>query len=208
MASGDPVRSVATLHAATLLALWLMWLLAGQRVGTAGHGAWALASVLFACVFARVRFLRLMLRLRWLFLAILLTFGLGTPGRLIIPDFPAGPSSEGVLLAWRAMFHLAAMAACVAVLLAGLTPGRLTGAMHRLIHPFSACHPGADSFALRLQLVLAELERPAPEGRWVRWLDLPASDGPLLVEPCAPLGWADAFVLGVGVAMLLLWIGF
>ncbi|MBU0601774.1 MAG: hypothetical protein KKD25_05155 [Gammaproteobacteria bacterium] len=208
MSVSDPTRRLASLHAATLLALWLMWLLAGQRVGTMTHGAWALASVLLASVFASARFLRLMLRLRWLFLAIVLTFGLGTPGRLIIPDFPAGPSVEGLSLAWNAMAHLAAMAGCVAVLLAGLTPGRLTGAMHRLIHPFSACHPGADSFALRLQLVLVELERPAPEGRWVRWLDLPSGNAPLPVESCPPLGRADVFVLGVGVALLLLWIGF
>lgn len=198
-------RPPAALHAATLLAVWLMWLLAGQSGAAPRHDAWTIASLAGAVVLARPRFARLAWRLRWLFLAILIAFAFGTPGRLVIADLSAGPTMEGVAAAARAMMNLAAMAACVAVLLERLSPARLTGAMHRLLHPRSACHPAADSFALRLQLVLRDLDRPRPAGKWMSWLDDDADAGPLPVEPCAPLALLDAAALAAAALVLALW---
>jgi energy-coupling factor transporter transmembrane protein EcfT len=191
------------LHAATLLAVWLMWLLGGQGGGATGHDLWIALSLIGALALAPRRFFRLAKRLRWLFLAILITFALGTPGRLVVADLAVGPTFEGLIAAVRSMANLAAMAACVSVLLEHLTPTRLTGAMHRLLHPMSACHPAPDSFALRLQLVLRDIEHPLPGRQWMSWLEDRSDAGqPVAVESCAPFGGAD-FALLTGALLLL-----
>lgn len=195
------------LHAATLLALWLAWLLAGQVAGSPWHELWSGMSIMFALLFAPRRFVRLLRRLRWLLLAILLTFTLATPGRLLIPDFPAGPSVEGLLAALSAMSKLTGMAAAVAVLLERMTPARLTGAIHRLVHPLSADHPSSGSFALRLQLVLHEIDHQVPGRSWRSWLDAGDSGTPLAVEACAPLAAIDCIVLAAAAGALALCFG-
>ncbi|MDP2869623.1 hypothetical protein [Methyloversatilis sp.] len=193
------------LHAATLLALWLFWLLAGQVAGSPWHELWSGISITCALLFAPRRFLRLLRRLRWLLLAVLLTFAFATPGRLLIPDFAAGPSVEGLLAALSAMSKLIGMAAAVAVLLERLTPARLTGAIHRLVHPMSADPPSPGSFALRLQLVLHELDHQVPGRDWRSWLEDGDSGTPLPVEACAPLASMDRVVLAAAAGLLALW---
>jgi energy-coupling factor transporter transmembrane protein EcfT len=207
MYATDTEPSVPRLHAATLLALWLVWLLAGQVAGSPWHELWAGMSITGALLFAPRRFLRLLRRLRWLLIAVLLTFAFATPGRLLIPDFPAGPSVEGLLAALSATGKLIGMAAAVAVLLERLTPARLTGAIHRLVHPLSADHPSAGSFALRLQLVMHEIERQVPGRNWRSWLEDGDSGAPLSVEPCAPLAVLDCVVLAAAAGVLALWHG-
>ena len=199
------VERAPRLHAATLLAVWLIWLLGGQGGGVAGHDLWLVLSLIGALALSHRRFLRLARRLRWLFLAILLTFALGTPGRLVVADLPIGPTFEGLAAAMRATANLAAMAACVSVLLEHLTPTRLTGAMHRLLHPMSACHPAPDSFALRLQLVLRDIERPLPGRQWMSWLEDRGDAEPVAVEPCAPFGAADVALLAGALLLLAAW---
>jgi len=87
-----PAAKFLSLHGATLLAIWLVWLLAGQGAASPRHGIWVACSLLAASLLAPRRALHLLRRLRWLFLAIAITFSLGTPGRLLIDDFTAGPT--------------------------------------------------------------------------------------------------------------------
>lgn len=202
-----PAAKFLSLHGATLLAIWLVWLLAGQGAASPRHGIWVACSLLAASLFAPRRALHLLRRLRWLFLAIAITFSLGTPGRLLIDDFTAGPTIEGLRAAAHAALHLAAMAACVAVLLERMTLPQLAGAMHRLLHPLSSERPGPDTFALRLQLVLRDLEQPPARGAWRSWLRPPeAEPAPLPVEPCAPLRAADALAIALALAACVTWV--
>jgi hypothetical protein len=196
------VRFTPKLHAASWLAIWLMWLLTGQGGPDGSQDAWAFASIVAALAFAPTRFIRLLRRLRWLLLAVSLTFAFGTPGRLILADFTFGPTFEGFAAAFHSITHLVAMAASVAVLLDGLSPARLTGAIHRLIHPFSNDHPSPGSFALRLQLVLRDLEVRFPGRDWRAWLDDDSGTERLAVEPCAPLALLDAVMLTAAAALL------
>ncbi len=197
-------RSVRV-HSATLLAIWVMWLLAGQGGESPRHEIWIAISIVGACIFAGRRFLRLIRRLRYLFLAIVLTFGLFTPGRLVIADFSLGPTFEGLQGARLALCNLAAMAGSVAILLERITAVRLTGALHRLIHPFSASHPAADSFALRLQLVMKDLEKGPPAGTWMAWLAQPSGIESVDVEPCPSFSALDLVLLSGASALLALW---
>ncbi|WP_018409983.1 hypothetical protein [Methyloversatilis thermotolerans] len=197
------------LHPATWIALWLCWLGAGQGGGWVAQGAWAGVSLLLAFPLAGKRVLRLLRRLRWLFVAIVITLGWGTPGRLLVPDLSMGPTLEGMREAGRASLHLAAMAACVAVLMQAMPLPRLAGGLHRLLNPLGDVAPGPDSFALRLQLVLAEIETAPHRRGWREWLG-PAQAGdapPVRVEHCPPLRRADHLVLCCGLFALVVWIG-
>jgi hypothetical protein len=192
-------------HAATLLALWLMWLLAGQTVGSPGQALWVGAAMLVGGLFAGRRFLILLRRLRWLLLAILLIFAFGTPGRLVIPDLPAGPTLEGLHAALCAMSKLVAMAGSVAVLMESLTPARLAGGIHRLVHPLSATPPAPDDFALRLQLVLHELDSRLPRRDWTYWLEACPDTQPVPVEPCERFSVSDLVLMAASAGLLVLW---
>lgn len=202
MPGATMVHNTPTLHAASWLAIWLMWLLAGQGGPEASHDTWAFVSIAAALLFAPLRFIRLVRRLRWLLLAVVVTFGIGTPGRLLVADLTIGPTFEGLAAALYSITHLVAMGASVAVLLDGLSPARLTGAIHRLIHPFSHEHPSPGSFALRLQLVLHELEGRFPGRDWRTWLDEDSGTEPLVVEPCSPLALFDGAMLMAAAALL------
>lgn len=200
---------MTALHPATWIALWLCWLCAGQGGGWAAQGVWAGASLLLALTLAGRRSRQLLRRLRWLFLAIVITLGWGTPGRLLVPDLALGPTLEGLREAGRASLHLAAMAACVAVLMQAMPLPRLAGGLHRLLNPFGGRAPGPDSFALRLQLVLAEIESGSHRQGWRHWLELAPADveSPLRVEHCPPLRASDHLALLGGLLLLGAWIG-
>lgn len=194
-----------SLHGASWLALWFCWLLAGQGSGSARADLWVALSIAAALVLAPRRLWSLWRRLRWLFVAIAITFALGTPGTLLVPDLSGGPTVEGVRIALRTGLHLAAMAACVAVLMHAMTLPVLAGALHRLLHPRRADRPGADSFALRLQLVLRDLDNPSWRGRWHEWMQPPADTAPIAVEPCAPLTRLDLLAVSAGAATCIAW---
>lgn len=193
-------------HGATLFALWLMWLLAGQGVAASREAVWLSISLGVALFAAPAHLWRLLRRLRWLFLAVLITFAFGTPGRLLIPDLPAGPSVEGLTAALHAVARLAAMAACVALLFRMLPLRPLAGALHRLLHPADARPPGPGSLALRLLLVLRDLERTPPFAGWRDWLESAVkTDDTITVEACPALGRADLLVMAVGASALAVW---
>lgn len=194
------------LHSATWLALWLLWLIAGQTDASPKQEIWVVVSLLAAVLGAFGHVLRLLRRLRWLFLVMAITFLFGTPGRLLVDDLSGGPTVEGLHAALRTGLHLAAMAGCVAVLLRAMPLPALAGAMHRILHPISAGRPGPDSFALRLQLVLRDLEHIPARGRWREWLAPVAESAPLAVEPCPPFARADVLAITLGLCACVLWI--
>lgn len=206
--AADPPESARRppVHGATLLALWLMWLLAGQGVADWREAVWLALSSGVALFAAPAHLWRLLRRLRWLFLAVLITFAFGTPGRLLIPDLPAGPTVEGLSAALHAAARLAAMAACVALLFRMLPLRPLAGALHRLLHPADDAPPGPGSLALRLLLVLRDLERTPPFAGWRDWLAAAGSDqGTIPVDPCPALDRTDFLAIAAGACVLAIW---
>lgn len=206
--AADPPESARRLpvHGATLLALWLMWLLAGQGVADWREAVWLALSAGVALLVAPAHLWRLLRRLRWLFLAVLITFAFGTPGRLLIPDLPAGPTVEGLSAALHATARLAAMAACVALLFRMLPLRPLAGALHRLLHPADDAPPGPGSLALRLLLVLRDLERTPSFAGWRAWLAAAGSDQDTIqVDPCPALDRADFLAIAAGACVLAIW---
>ena len=122
MYATDTEPAAPRLHAATLLALWLVWLLAGQVAGSPWHELWSALSIMCALLLAARPFLRLLRRLRWLLLAILLTFALGqlisnTATALIVIPIAVSAAAELDVSAKPVL-----MAICVASAASFITP--------------------------------------------------------------------------------------
>ncbi|MCL4757593.1 MAG: hypothetical protein KJZ96_04530 [Rhodocyclaceae bacterium] len=115
--------------------------------------------------------LRLLRRIRFLLLAIVVLFAGFTPGEAMIPDLPhLSPSWEGAVLAMEHAGRVLAVVCCVALLLRALPPQQLVGGMHALLRPFDFLGvSAADRIAVRTLLVL-EYVQNASVRDWQEWL--------------------------------------
>ena len=80
--------------------------------------------------------LRMVLRLRWLLLAILLVYGWWTPGTSLLPAIGAwSPTTEGLEVGWLRMLSLVLIVAAVHLLLQVTARSELLPAIIQLIRP-------------------------------------------------------------------------
>jgi hypothetical protein len=155
--------------------------------------------------------MRLLRRVRFLLLAIVVLFAWFTPGEALLVGWPQlSPSREGALLALEHAARLAGVVCAVALLLEALPSERLVGGMHALCSPLALLGVSPERLALRLLLVLRYVERAdaATPRHWRQWL---ADDHApvevevvhLVRERAGVLDWA----LGGALMMLILWWG-
>ena len=113
---------------------------------------------------ARVR--RLLRRIRFLLLVLVVLFAFFTPGEALLPVLGRfGPTREGVLLAAVHALRLLAVVMLVAVLLAKTGERELVSGLMVLAKPLAACGLPVERLAVRLLLVLRYVESP-PAGGW------------------------------------------
>lgn len=200
------------MHAVLVLVLWLFGVSLIQLL----PGALLVPAVALCLaaggVFARVRMLRLVRRIRFLLLAIVVLFAWFTPGEAAIVDLPLlSPTREGALLALEHGGRLIAVVCCVALLLEALPPARLVSGMYVMCRPLALIGVPPERLALRLLLVLHYVETAGGDGArdWKTWL-LDGDAGPaekmlLSRETCS---WVDVVALGLLAAFLagaMLW---
>lgn len=159
------------MHAGLLILIWA----AGVTVIQAISGVWLLAAViasgLVASLLAPQRSWRLVRRVRFLLLAIVIFFAWFTPGQALVTDWPGlSPTLEGVLLAAQHGGRLVAVVLCVALLLQWLSVDRLVSGLYALLRPLEFAGLPASRLAVRLLLVLRYVEVGAEHG-WTHWLD-------------------------------------
>jgi energy-coupling factor transporter transmembrane protein EcfT len=103
--------------------------------------------------------LRMLLRLRWLFLALLLVYGWWTPGHSLWPSAAAwSPTVEGLQLGGRRILVLMAIVAAVHLLLQTTPRERLLPALMQLLKPFST-ESMRSRLAVRMVLVMETVPR-------------------------------------------------
>lgn len=128
---------------------------------------------------------RLVRRIRFLLLAILILFAWMTPGQAFITFWTTlGPSREGLALAVAHGLRLLGVVALVALLLGRGGRDFLVSGLYALMAPCSLFGLSRDRLAVRLLLVLRNAENP-PSGGWRHWLDpdLPSAEAaPLHVQ--------------------------
>lgn len=183
------------LHPSTLVFAWVCVLLAAQHAQGAWLVAWLLLSASAALLCARSRFFLLMRRARWLFMTVLVVLALGSPGEYLWPALgPLGPTHEGLFQAVAHLGALVAVFAWVALLLQRMGPAWLVMGVHGLLHPMADHPPQAGSVALRLLLVLREVDR-LPAGRWREWLLQTGTAPALRLRMPAARCWVDFAIM-------------
>jgi len=199
------------MHAGSILFLWAGVALFVQWAEGPVLAASTVASLAVALVGARMQCVRLLVRIRFLLLAILVLFAWWTPGEAIFMDWPrASPSREGLRLALTHGARLTALVCWVAILLGRMPADRLVSGLYALARPCAVFGLPAERIALRLLLVLryasaaASGERPWRD--WKGWLNPPAETGGETVRLTREhLGFRD-IALPVVVLLALWWL--
>jgi hypothetical protein len=163
-----------------------------------------LAAVLLLHGETAQRFMRLLWKARWLWLALAVLYAWTIPGTLLWPS-EYSPSLEGLQVAFVRISRLVLMLAALARLLSEFPPTQLAGGLYLLAKPFSGLGLDRRALAVRLALTLDYLERPVGKRRWLEELKAPyeAAAGPEEIRlSIAQVGLRDMLVLGLAVALL------
>ena len=165
-------------------------------------------SAMLGALHAPRRSMRLLRRVRFIVIAIVILFAGFTPGEALIVDWPQlSPSREGIGLAYEHAARVLTVVLLVSLLLERLPPQRLVGAIHALMRPFGAVGFPADRVAVRTLLVLRFVEAENPP-RWQEWISDDSND---LHEAIAvggeSFGVVDRLVLAALFGMTLITLG-
>jgi energy-coupling factor transporter transmembrane protein EcfT len=199
------------MHSGLILLFWLGGVLLLQMLPPVALLSTVGACLALALLLARRRCLRLLRRVRFLLLAIVILFAWFTPGEALLGGWPQlSPSREGALLALQHAARLVGVVAGVALLLEGLPSERLVGGMYALCRPLVLFRVSPERLALRLLLVLRYVESAEADTprHWRQWLAddyAPVEEEVvhLMRERPAALDW----VLGGALMLLILWWG-
>ncbi len=186
------------MHSGLLIFYWLAAVAALQFVTPLWlYAATTLCAIVAVC-YAPRRCLRLLRRIRFLVLAIVVLFAGFTPGEALLLDWPnLSPSREGVALAVEHVGRILAVVFCVAILMEHLPPHRLVSAIHALLRPLEVLNVPAARIAVRTLMVLKLVEGDAPKG-WKAWLNDDHDDrhDPISIVR-EPFGTREGIVVGV-----------
>lgn len=169
---------------------------------------------LLAVSLNRRHFSRLIKRMRWLFISLLLVYGYATPGEyLALLPLDFSPSYEGLALGLTQIAKLLIAVAALSVLFASSPKTQLMAGLGTLLAPLKILGLDVDRFTTRLLLTLHYVEQMAVSTRLK--LDFSQLDRvalaveetelalPLLIEQ-PTFKWADKALLGLMVMAVLI----
>lgn len=182
------------MHPTTRLVVWLLLLLASQRL----DGEQLLAPVIVLPFFglpALQRAARLAWRTRWLFLSLFVIVAWGVAGEPAW-DGALAPSREGLLDAWTHGGRLLLALLAVALLLEWMPVPDLLVATHRLLQPLRRCGVDPDRSVVRLLLVMRHIETLPRPRDWRILLKLPVQGTDEVLELAdRRFSWFDPVVI-------------
>lgn len=186
------------MHPALFLALWF-WL-AVLLASLERHFLFGIASLLLASGFflVRQRFLKAVLRMRWLLLAVLVVYGWSTPGWYVWAGF-LSPTREGLLLGLEQVLRLLALVSSLQFLLTRLNRNGIFAGLYCLFFPLCLLGIKREKMAVRLALTIAFADE---------LLEKKTGFHELLSRPCAAGGAGNPDVILLPVRPLSLLDGF
>ncbi|MBL8448118.1 MAG: hypothetical protein JNJ44_11970 [Zoogloeaceae bacterium] len=194
------------IHPATALLLWAALVIVTQSLG-----GWMLVLVVvgiagIAFRLGRTRFWRLLRRIRFILLAIVILFAWMTPGDALVPIWVAfGPTLEGCRLAFDHGVRLIGVVSLVAILLSAGGRDFLISGLYTLSRPAALLGISREQLAVRLLLVLRFVEEQ-PVGSWREWLsDGAGGEAVGLHVVSQPLRWLDWGLLSAIAVAFALW---
>jgi hypothetical protein len=194
-------------HPAALLLAWLCFALALQWLSLIPVLLLAVACLFMAGVIASGRVRRLLLRVRWLLLALFAILLFMTPGEYlsgVLGDI--GLTKEGVRVAGEQIARLLALLASLALLHDYLgTHGLLEG-----LYALMGDTPWREKTVVRLLLVLefAEQERPLPWRDWLEECHDDSSQDEIFKLRAVPMGRHDKLLVAGALILGMLTVAF
>jgi len=192
------------MHSGFLILSWVVAVLFLQALAGPLLALAVLTCTLAARFLAPARALRLIKRVRFLLIAIVVFFAGFTPGEALLVSLPGiSPSREGAIFAMEHAGRLLGVVCCVAILLERLPVNRLVTGLYALLRPFEYVGLPAKGLAVRLLLVMRYVESASPRG-WREWLrDDSDTELSAIHLGRERLGLMEAGVAAVGIAALV-----
>ena len=151
--------SCLKLHPAVLVTAGFFFICLSQFSEGLALDVLASGLSLIASIVALGHFLKILRRLRFVALAILVVYAWQTPGTSIWPALEAfSPTRDGLILALTPLLRLLCVAAAVAMLRATLSPEAWVSSLYTLSRPLKNLGFPCDRLAVRLRLVLEYTE--------------------------------------------------
>jgi energy-coupling factor transporter transmembrane protein EcfT len=193
------------LHPAVSISSWLAVALAIELAHPIQLGWFALLAVLLlAPPAAARRFMRLVWKARWLWLALVSLYAWTMPGTLLWPS-DYSPSFEGLQAGLIRVGRLVLLLAALARLLFEFSPQQLAGGIYLLMAPLAWLGLDRRALAVRLALTLEYLEKPDLGRKWLDELksSVAVPDGPDEIRlSIAQAGLRDVGILSVALLLL------
>ncbi len=193
-------------HPAVSIFSWMIFAIAVELASPGALAGFALvAGMLLTSELARRRFLQLLWKSRWLFLALTLFYAYSLPG-VFIWQGPFSPSHEGLQAAVVRLSRLVLLLAALARLLTGHSPAELAAGLYILARPLAWVGFDRRAFAVRLSLALEQVDGLSKKTDWRRELSATAEvSGPALIRlNIPPVQPRDLSVLAFSCAILVL----
>lgn len=192
------------MHSGLQVFLWLVVVAGLQFLGVVPLSLALGVSIVLGALLAPQRSLRLVRRVRFIVLAIVILFAGFTPGEVLFVDWPrVSPTREGAWLAYEHASRVLVVVLLVSLLLERLPPQRLIGAIHALMRPFGVIGFPADRVAVRTLLVLRFVEAEKPP-KWHEWISDDGNDLHDMIEvQRETFRLRDRLVIGLLGALLL-----
>ncbi|MGZ8252236.1 MAG: CbiQ family ECF transporter T component [Methylophilaceae bacterium] len=126
----------------------------------------AVLTIVLLIYYKAINILKMLTRMRWLFLTMMVIYAFSTPGEYV-PDFPfeIGPTYEGLCAAMVQASRLSIMLAGLALLLTTTTRESLMVGFYVLLLPLKYFGLSPERFAARLWLTLHYVDHPVAVGR-------------------------------------------
>jgi len=199
------VNSRREYHPAVSISSWLI-LAAAVELASPRQLPWLVMSVALLLIHVQAwkRFLVLLWKAKWLWLAIMLLYSLTIPGIYVWPGMQ-GITYEGLQAGGLRVIRLVSLLAALARLLEEFSPQQLAGGIFLLSRPLEVLGFDRRALAVRLALTI-ELLEVLPQNK--NWLEALKSSGNEFSGPeemrfdIPPLGLADAGLLAAACILL------
>ena len=189
-------------HPTTRLILWLFLLVAVQNLSGNGLAMAALILPIFGVRILR-RAGKLVWRIRWLMISLLVIFAWGVAGDPLW-DASYAPTHEGLTEGVVRLGRLLLALVVIAAVIETLPLPDLLSAIHVMLKPLRGLGLDPDRGVVRLMLVLRYVETLPHPREWRSLLDVPESNVQEHLEVnYHPLDWLDYMVMLLGLLVVL-----
>ncbi len=201
----NPDKDRREYHPAVSILSWLVFALAVELAEPSRLLWLSFAGVvLLASRLSFRRFVSLVWKARWLWIALLMLYAWTIPGILLFPS-EYSPTEEGLAAGSLRIGRLLLLLAALARLLTEFSPQELAAGIYILARPLEKIGLDARALAVRLALTLEKVEHLPKAGNWLDFLRAPVNEGngPEELTLAIPVaGLRDNLIFFAAIAML------